>query len=338
MRRSISSRRVLAVSASVAMAAGLAWLPAGPASAAVSAQFAAAASASTSASCTLTSGAANPASSTSNFSSGTRTHTVNLDAGFTNTGDSTDTVNMIGHYSSTMKIAKQNGNLSKAVMTGQGSVSIDASKGSATACDPTALVAGVAQTMTFTEQRSGWLYVHRQTVPKAGLAVAAVANNTTGGAVVLDIYQGHASDAIERGFVKPGSYGAEVLVGLSAGNEPLIFLKGAQQSSISMQFFKAGSALTGTKGAGKKYVEFPGSISCGTHKATLRWKASAGKVASGAFFVNGAKKASDSTPRGGEKIVLRHLNPKSDIKISAKLQLKAGGGATASRSYVPCKA
>jgi hypothetical protein len=124
-------------------------------------------------------------------------------------------------------------------------------------------------------------------------------------------------------------------LGLTAGN--FIVLKGAQRTTLSMVFHKAGSALTATKGSGKSYVEFPGSVSCGSHKATLRWKPSASKVAAGAFFVNGSKKASDSSPRGGEKIVLKHLKPKADVKITAKLKLKGGGSATASRAYVPCK-
>ena len=190
----------------------------------------------------------------------------------------------------------------------------------------------------FTEGRAGWLYVHRQTVPKAGLALAVVADAATGNNVVLDAFQGNASDSLSRGFVAPGTYQSEIIVGLSAGNLPPIFLKGAQKSSIAIQFYKAGSALTNTQGSGKSYVEFPRSVSCGSHKATLRWKPSASKVAAGAFFVNGKKKASDSTPRGGEKIVLKHLKARADVKITAKLKLDNGGSATATRSYVPCKA
>lgn len=337
MRTSTTQRRVLAASASIGMAAALALLPAGPAAASVAAQFAAQGSASTSASCTLSSGDDSVQSGISSFSSGTRKHSVNLDASFANTGDATDTVNMIGHYTSTMTIGKSAGNLTKAVMTGQGNVSIDAAQGNATDCEPQALVAGVS-IVQFTESKAGWLYLTRHTVPKAGLGVALVSNVATDNAVVLDLYQGNASDAVSRGFVKPGTYSSTMLVGLTAGNVPPIFLKAAQQSSMALVYHKAGSALAGTQGAGKKYVEFPGSISCGTHKATLRWKSSASKVASGAFFVNGNKKASDSTPKGGEKIVLKHLKPRADITISAKLKLKSGGTAAAKRTYVPCKA
>ena len=338
MGKSVLPRRVLAATAATGMAAALAWLPAGPASAAVAATYGVVGQASTSGSCTLTSspGSDSPTSGISHFSSGTKKHSVNLDASFANTGDATDTVNMVGHYTSSMNIVRKGGNLASMTMKGSGNVSIDASKGSATACVPEALVAGETQPFQFTETSPGWLYVSRHTVSKSGLA-ATVVQDADGNAVLLDIVQGNASNGLARGFTKPGAFSSLVLVGLAAGNVPPIIGKAAQQSSVVLTFHKAGSALAGTKGTGKKFVEFPSSVSCGSKKATLRWTSSAGKVASGAFFVNGNKKASDSTPRGGDKIVLSHLSPKADIKITAQLKLKAGGSATASRSYVPCK-
>jgi hypothetical protein len=261
---------------------------------------------------------------------------VTLDASFAASGDPTDTVNMTGHYSASMSIVKKGGNLSNMTMKGAGSVAIDAAKGSATTCAPEALVAGETSPFTFTETSPGWFYVIRHTVAKSGLA-AVIVEDANSNAVVLDVVQGNASDGVLRGFAKPGSFSSVALVGLAAGNVPPIIGKATPQSSVALKFLKAGSALAATKGDGKKYVEFPATVACGAHSATLRWKSSANKVDSGSFFVNGAKKATDNTPRGGDKIVLKHLNPKADIKISAKLALKAGGSATASRSYVPCK-
>jgi hypothetical protein len=338
MRKSITVRRVVAGSASAGLAAALAWLPAGPASAAVSAQFGVVGSASAAGTCTLTSspGSDNPTSGVSTFSSGTKSHSVSLDASFANSGDPTDTVNMIGHYSASMSIVKQSGDLKSMTMKGSGSLSIDASKGSATACDPEALIAGESQPFTFTESNAGWLYVKRNTVAKSGLA-ATVVEDGNGNAVVVDLVQGNASNAVARGFTKAGTFQSIALVGLAAGNVPPIVGRTAPKSSVSLTFYKAGSSLGATRGAAKAFVDFPSSISCGARSATLRWKPSASKVKSGDFFVNGVKKATDSTPRGGEKIVLKHLSPKADIKLSTKVSLKAGGSATASRAYVPCK-
>jgi hypothetical protein len=39
----------------------------------------------------------------------------------------------------------------------------------------------------------------------------------------------------------------------------------------------------------------------------------------------------------GRRVVLRHFGKTADNKITAKLSLKAGGKASASRLYVPCK-
>jgi hypothetical protein len=243
---------------------------------------------------------------------------------------------MIGHYSSSLTIAKSHGSLAKAVLSGKGSVSVHSALGSASACDPTAAVDAVSLA-DFTEGRPGWMLVDRRTVPKQGLAVALIANSTTNNTVALDIWQGRGSHATERGFVKPGSYSYELAVGLTAGNFPPIFLKSAPVSTVSIVFHKAGSALGGSVGSAKQFVAFPGSVSCGTHKATLRWKSGAGNVASGLFLANGAKKAFDGSPHPGERIVLKHLSSTADLKITAKLKLNGGGSATASRTYLPCK-
>jgi hypothetical protein len=331
-----SFRRSIALTASAGLAGALAWLPAGPASASVAAQYAAQGGASTSSSCTLTSGVASSTSPVSIFSHGTKSHNVSLDAGFTNGSDSTDTVEVIGQYATTMTIARHNGDLAKVSITGHGNVSIDAAKGSATACAPTGIVDALGE-MSFTEGKAGWLYVTRQTVPKQGIALAVVVSAATNNTVAFDAWQGGASKAVGRGFVKPGSYGSELAVGLTAGNLSPVFFKSPPTSSVEMVFYKAGSALSGTSGSGGRFVKFPGSVSCSHHKATLTWKSGASKVASGSFFVNGTKKASDGNPKAGRHVVLRHLSGTADNKITANLSLKGGGHASASRLYVPCK-
>jgi hypothetical protein len=333
MSSSSRLRRLLAASACGGLAAGLAWLPADPASAQVQFQFAARASAEVSSSCTLTSGDADVTSQTPILTHGKENRSVAMDATFTATGDSTDTVHATGHISGTAAISKKGPNLSRGTVTGSGAVALHNSKGSSTDCDPDATVSSTVE-MLFTEGAKGWLYVQRSTVSKAAVSEVIV-QSSSGRAVVFELYQGGASKASTRAFVKPGTFSAAMGVGATAGAS--IFLKSPQRNSVSMVFHKAGSALTGTKGAGKSYVAFPGSVSCGAHKATLRWKSRAGHVAAGSFFVNGKKKASDGTPNGGEKIALKHLKAKADLTITAKLRLKSGDTATATRQYVPCK-
>jgi hypothetical protein len=335
MHRSTRTRRVLAASACGVLGATLAWLPAGPASASVDAQFSVSANADTNATCVLSSGDDSPTSTTATLSSGTAKRSVNLDATFTSTGNSSDVVQMSGHYTSAVTVTKKGANLAKAQMTGAGSVAVSADLGSSTACEPKAVIDGFGQ-MQFTEAQKGWLYAERTTVNRQGVTELEVLNNTTDQGVVVDFFQGRGSHAVSRGFVQPGTYIAVMAVGLTAGAEPPI-LKSPQRTSLNLVFHQAGSALAGAKGAGKRYVEFPGAVSCSKHQASLRWTSRAGHVLDGAFLVNGKRQAFDSTPRGGEKIGLKHLKSTADLTITAKLRLKGGGSATATRTYVPCK-
>jgi hypothetical protein len=336
MRRSTSLRRACAATASVGLAAGLAWLPAGPASAVVQTELRLQGVADVDTStCPLSSGG-DQSVTTPVFTHGKRTRSVNFSATFTNTGDSADTVQASGHYRATWAVAKQGRDLHKASVTGSGSVSLDVAKGKNTACGEPSAAAEGGGLLQFTEHHDGWFYVERTTPAVQGIAASQVVNAATNAPVQFDIFQGGESHAVSRGFSKAGGFNAQIVVGVTAGNGG-VPLKRAPHSSVSMVFYRSGSALTGTKGAGKSYVAFPGSVSCGAHKATLRWKSKAGHVAAGSFLVNGKKKASDGSPKGGEKIVLRHLRSTADITVTAQLQLENGGSATATRSYVPCK-
>lgn len=335
MRRSTYLRRACAATASAGLAAGLAWLPAGPASALVKTELVlqGAANLDTGA-CPVTSGG-NKTIATPLFSHGKRTRSLNFSATFTNTGDPSDTVQASGHYRATWAVAKKGADLHKVSLTGSGTVSLDVAKGAGTGCgDPSAVAEG-GGILQFTEHHDGWFYVERTTPAIQGVAVTEVQNSATDAPVQLDLFQGGASHAVSRGFSKAGPFNAEIFVGVTTGNTGLA--KRAPHSSISMVFYRTGSALTGTKGAGKSYLAFPRSVSCGAHQATLRWKSRAGHVAAGSFLVNGKKKASDGSPKGGEKIVLKHLKSTADITLTAKLRLENGGSATATRSYVPCK-
>jgi hypothetical protein len=335
MRRSTSLRRACAATASVGLAAGLAWLPAGPASAAVQTELIVQGAASVDTStCSLTSGG-NQMVTTPIFTHGKRTRSVNFSATFTNTGDSSDTVQASGHYRATWAVARQGADLHKASVVGSGTVSLDVAKGKNTACEPSAAAEG-GGILQFTEHHAGWFYVERNTPAVQGIAVSEVENSTTNAPVQIDVFQGGKSHAVSRGFSKAGTFGAQIFVGVTAGNTGVL-TKSAPHSSLSMVFYRAGSALTGAKGAGKSYVAFPSSVSCGAHQATLRWKSKAGRVAASSFLVNGKKKASDGSPKAGDKIVLKHLKSTADITVTAKLQLENGGSATATRSYVPCK-
>jgi hypothetical protein len=228
-------------------------------------------------------------------------------------------------------------------MGGTGQISIVRALGNATQCDTTAIM-GVTSTTSFTESKPGWLYVTRDTTKPAESIFIAV-DNTHNRGLLFDEYLGGRSHATERAFLTPGSFSIpEWILAVVAGPGGGGILKHGggtlQRRSLDTQmagtFYAAGSAYGGTSGAARRFVRFPGSISCTHHKATLTWKSGASRVAGGSFSVNGKKKASVSNPRAGGHVVLRHLSRTADTTITAHLSLEGGGHASAARQYVPC--
>ncbi len=345
MRSSGRLRRTLALTACGGLASALAWLPAGPASASVLNEYAAEASAQadytgtvSGADCTLTAGDNSVESTPTDFSAGSHTASVNLDATFTNSTDSSDTVRVTGHYKGTYAVTKKHGDLTSLSLGGRGTITVRHAIGNASLCAGAGSAGGFAQAL-FTEHKAGWFYLTRDTARSAA-SIFLMINDVTGEAVVLDLYEGDNSSSTSRTFLKPGTYLVEELFGGVQSGGGGILAKQARASltsKLTATFHAAGSATGKTSGAGKKFVSFPGSVSCSHHSATLRWTSAAGHVAKGSFLVNGHQTASDSNPRAGHKIVLRHLSKTADTTITAKLSLSGGGQASATRAYAPCK-
>ena len=336
MPRSTIVRRALAVTASTGLAAGLAWLPAGPASAIVppdSLELQGNVNFSTSG--PACSEVGTEPSQTTNYTNGHVSSSVSMDTTVTNTDGTTpdpaDHTHVTGTISATGTVKKHNGSMTSATLTGSGHVSVVRAEGNASQCNVTADMSAVSQ-ITFSEAKSGWVYVTRSQGKTVLTEMVIQGTSNTG---FFELFSGAKSTRTDRVFLKPGDYQAASAFVVS--NRSLILLRAAQTTTLSSVFHAAGSALKATAGSGKAFVKFPGSVSCSHHTATLTWTAKAGHVKSGAFFVNGVKKASDGTPRAGEKIVLHRLSPTADAKITAKLALKGGGSAIASRAYVPCK-
>ncbi len=348
MPRSPSLRRAMAATACAGVAVALAWIPAGSAQAAVHSAFIASASTSAdytgagSGDCNLLTGVQESQSPESDFSGGTRHATTSTSATYVNSNDATDRVHVKAASNATITVHKSGQDMSSFALSATGKVTVKNDLADASACRGGGEALGQAM-VAFTEHKAGWFYLTRDTA-KNSVTTFVVVNEDTGDLVTLDFWEGDESHATSRAFLTPGTYQiAETQTGVAVGTGG-IFKRSAHESrsakvsaSLHARFVKAGSAPAGTKGAGRSYVAFPASVSCGTHRATLQWKSSASHVASGAFLVNGSKKASDGSPRGGEKIVLKHLSKTADLKITAKLRLKSGGTATATRTYAPCQ-
>jgi hypothetical protein len=328
----------LALASCGALVAGLAALPAGPASAITPIEvYVTQANSNADAGCTVTSGSSDVFNTPKTLVNGKAQGAVNLITTWTNSSNSADVTSVTGHYSGSTHLVKHNGAFSSVSLTGSGTISITRALGNASTC---AVGARLLNAVEFTStQPAGWYYVTRSTVKNA-LTETIVANSLSSPItpVVFEAYQGGKNTVTQRAFVPAGQYITALIAGIEGGHFPLIIGKTSNTNTMSAVFRKSGSAFGGTTGSGGKFVRFPGSVSCSHHKATLTWKSGASKVASGSFLVNGKKKASDSNPRAGRRVVLRHLSSTADNKITANLSLKGGGHASASRVYVPCKA
>ncbi len=315
----------------------LAWLPAGPASALVSGSFQIAGSASSNPTstntCALSSGDASPSSTVKAVVGGKLKTSLNMNATFTSNTDTNDVTVVTGHYTGLVNARKSHGDLSLLTLTGSGTVSIQKAEGNASHCRTTADMVAQVEPMSFTESHPGWFLAHRAGTAKSQI-VELEAVSSTGSGALVDLYEGDAGSADERAFVPPGSFDAVAVVATTAGG---VVLKTANQTSLSLAFFQAGAAPSGASGSGKQFVRFPASVSCGTHSAKLTWTAKAGRVASGAFFVNGAKRATVSHPHAGDHVTLRHLSSTADTKIVGNLSISGGGHASVTRAYLPCK-
>jgi len=113
-----------------------------------------------------------------------------------------------------------------------------------------------------------------------------------------------------------------------------------QQSRLAMsshlRYTPAGGALSAASGTGTAYVKLAGARNCTGHNVAATFTPQAGKVKTATFYVNGTKKKTVDHPAGGTSALLGGLPDTSGVTVRAVMALKAGGSATAVRSYVPC--
>jgi hypothetical protein len=332
MIRSARSTRVLAVSACGALVSALALLPSGGASAALpKPALILMGSVSFSNSLPTCTEVGTPPNDSIDFAHGSASDSVSMDTTVTNSGDAGDHTHVTGNLSATGKLKRHNGSMTSFRLSGTGKVTAVRAEGSASQCAVSANMTAET-TVPFTEAKSGWVYAIRSQGKKV---LSEMVIEGPKGVVYLDLFGGSKSTNTERVFLKPGQY--ESISAFIINSGPFIALKAPATTTLSGAFHAAGSALGGTRGPARAFVQFPKSISCSHHSARLTWTGKAGQVADGSFFVNGKRRASVSSAKPGHSVVLRHLSRTGDNVVKANLSLKGGGHASATRTYVACK-
>ncbi len=222
MRKSISPRRVLAVTASTGLAVALAWLPAGGANAKVVGTYEAVGQANANytgptigGTCDLILGDDNPASPTASFSHGTKRRSINLDATFASSDNAADTVRVRGHAASALTLKKRHRDLASFNLGVGGAVKVTHSTSGSTCDGQGSVLAEV--TIQFTEHKKGFFTLTRDTKKRGSVEEFILINLKNNKLVTLDFFEGTHSHATSRALLKPGKYAVEAVAGITGG-------------------------------------------------------------------------------------------------------------------------
>jgi hypothetical protein len=221
-------RRSVAVLATAGATVSLALLPAGGAHAVVKGMYAAGANAdaqfvgSGGGSCdVVVPGSDDPISPIHQFSHGTRHASVDLDATFVNSLDSTDSVRVKGHADTSLTLHRTHGDLTSFALGVGGNLSVQHSV-AGSECQASGSVLGEMQVF-FSEHKKGYLYVTRDTKKADSVSEFILVNAETDKLVTLDVYAGDQSHDTSRALLKPGKYEIiETEAGLSIGGSGIL--------------------------------------------------------------------------------------------------------------------
>jgi hypothetical protein len=179
--------------------------------------------------CALTAGDDNVDSPVATFDDGTKTRSLDLDATFTSSDSSADSVRVKGHVDSSLTLKKDHKDLSAFALRVGGKVAITHTSLSSN-CRAGGEVLGAMQ-VAFTEHKKGWFYLSHTTKKPNSVVEAIVVNLDTNKVVTFDVFQGADSHATSRALLKPGRYEiAETEAGVTAGGASLF---PAKSSSLS---------------------------------------------------------------------------------------------------------
>jgi len=231
-------RRSVALFAATGAAAALSFVPTGNAQAAVAGMYQAIGNSNADytgstpgGDCTLAVPNSDQVESpVKNFSHGTRTASVNLDATYTSTDNPSDTVRVKGHVDSTLTLKKHNRDLQSFALGVGGNVSVHHAV-SGSLCSAQGTVAGVTQ-VAFTEHKKGWFTLTRDTKKPNSVVQVILVNLQTQKVVSFSVFEGSQSHETSRALLKPGQYElAQTEAGITAGDNGIFLKSGAPRTA-----------------------------------------------------------------------------------------------------------
>lgn len=215
---------------------------------------------------------------------------------------------------------------------------VDAALGTGTSCDPYA--AGEAYSLfTFSVGSAGWIDVDLL-VRSTGL----VAQN--GFVEVIRVQQG--DEPVAR--LTSSDYPATMTVFLEAGSYTFTSSTDAfaseygSSSSADLRavadFTAAGSASSGLKGPGKRYLTLPAGRDCAGDRVEARLtkqRKALKQVERITVRAPGSRTTTVRKPVRGAPVVVRSVPERRAVTVSAVVRLKSGKKLAVSRSYLTCR-
>jgi hypothetical protein len=272
------------------------------------------------------------------------TTTASSSATYTHNVDNTDVTTMTASVTSTIRATQAGGALRTVDVDASSEVSLQASKGTAQACDASVntLASDLASFDLPTPK-----YVTVQVKSKGGVGIVVFQNAAGPFAGVTQTVNYFLHSSLTQRFYLPaGSWLMQVQnQGLLQAPTPAMTMPSPQNSTVGvrMTFDDPGVATGNAKGSARRYLDLPDGRSCAAGSLTAKWKAKAGKgadrtVKKAVFRVDGVKAKVVKKPKKKQKTTLTGLDPDEMAAVSVTLRLieKGTGKLTVERSYLPC--
>jgi hypothetical protein len=168
--------------------------------------------------CLLTSGSDDRIGQIHTFSHGTKRSSVSLSGTFTSSDNSSDQAKVKGHIDTSLTVKRKHNDLSAFAITAGGTLSVSHTR-AGSACQATGSMLAEVPELQFTEHKKGTLTITRDTKKPNSFTELILVNETSGNAVVLDVFQGTKSHVVSTATLKPATYDIEESeIGLAIGN------------------------------------------------------------------------------------------------------------------------
>jgi hypothetical protein len=272
------------------------------------------------------------------------TTTLSSSATYTHNVDNTDVTTMTGSTTHTVRATQAGGALRTLDIDTTSQLALQASKGTAQACNAAASAASVVLG-SFDLPTPKYVTVHAKSKGAIGAIVFVSSGGPIGGALQTINYFLH-SNLTQRLYLPAGTWTmqAQHQNTIQAPTPSLTMPSpAASKLAIRMTFDEPGVATGNAKGSARRYLDLPDGRSCAAGSLTAKWKAKAGKgadrtVKKAVFRVDGVKAKVVKKPKKKQKTTLTGLDPDEMAAVSVTLRLieKGTGKLTVERSYLPC--